>query len=265
MKVNNAVTDNRQVQSSKKRMAILAVVLSLFVLLTWVTVGFYPYYKYYNPKITQNGSNSIITGKDDFSKPGAFGDSFGFVNSLFSGLAFAGVIYAILLQREELKLQRIDIEDSRKVLKQSVEEAKRLAELTERQNKISETLMEMEKAKAQPDFSIVNDQGYTTFPTEKDRAFLLSSNVLVRVCGAEITNADNPSRVGATYILDPPKRIKAGKYVPIELYGGRDFEVRIDYVDLYGEKGHQFLRIFEKVFMVVEHELASSLKNDHDS
>jgi len=36
------------------------------------------------------------------SKAGVFGDSFGVVNSLFSGLAFAGLIIAILLQRQEL-------------------------------------------------------------------------------------------------------------------------------------------------------------------
>ena len=37
---------------------------------------------------------------------GAFGDSFGVINALFSGLAFAGVICAILLQKKDLDLQR---------------------------------------------------------------------------------------------------------------------------------------------------------------
>ena len=36
--------------------------------------------------------------------PGSFGDMFGAINALFSGLAFAGIIYAILLQRKELSL-----------------------------------------------------------------------------------------------------------------------------------------------------------------
>lgn len=40
---------------------------------------------------------------------GQFGDSFGVVNALFSGLAFAGVIFAILLQKKELELQRVAI------------------------------------------------------------------------------------------------------------------------------------------------------------
>jgi hypothetical protein len=37
---------------------------------------------------------------------GQFGDLFGSVNALFSGLAFAGVVVAILLQLRELELQR---------------------------------------------------------------------------------------------------------------------------------------------------------------
>lgn len=44
---------------------------------------------------------------------GTFGDMFGTVNALFSGLAFGGVIYAILLQRKELILQRRELELTR--------------------------------------------------------------------------------------------------------------------------------------------------------
>lgn len=52
---------------------------------------------------------------------GLFGDSFGALNSLFSGLAFAGVIIAILLQRNELKLQRQELELTRNELTKSTE------------------------------------------------------------------------------------------------------------------------------------------------
>jgi len=47
------------------------------------------------------------------------GDSFGVINSLFSGLAFAGIIYTILLQRKELVLQRDELRDTRLELKRS--------------------------------------------------------------------------------------------------------------------------------------------------
>ena len=47
---------------------------------------------------------------------GTFGDSFGVVNALFSGLAFAGVICAILLQKKELELQRAEIREQKETL-----------------------------------------------------------------------------------------------------------------------------------------------------
>lgn len=48
---------------------------------------------------------------------GTFGDMFGSINSLFSGLALAGIILTILLQRQELKLQRKELADTRREFK----------------------------------------------------------------------------------------------------------------------------------------------------
>jgi hypothetical protein len=45
----------------------------------------------------------ISTCLNDWKDRGTFGDMFGAVNSLFTGLAFAGLIYTIYLQREELE------------------------------------------------------------------------------------------------------------------------------------------------------------------
>lgn len=47
------------------------------------------------------------------------GDLFGAVNSLFSGLAFAGVIYTIYLQKEELSLQRKELQLTRDELRRA--------------------------------------------------------------------------------------------------------------------------------------------------
>ncbi|MDO9053237.1 MAG: hypothetical protein Q7U37_04820 [Gallionella sp.] len=52
---------------------------------------------------------------------GTFGDMFGAVNALFSGLAFVGVVYAILLQRGELQLQREELIDTQIMLKKTSE------------------------------------------------------------------------------------------------------------------------------------------------
>ena len=45
----------------------------------------------------------------DPEKQGQFGDQFGAVNALFSGLAFAGLIFTIILQKKELALQREEL------------------------------------------------------------------------------------------------------------------------------------------------------------
>jgi hypothetical protein len=50
---------------------------------------------------------------------GSFGDMFGAINALFSGLAFAGLIYAVLLQREELSLQRMELRETRAELQRA--------------------------------------------------------------------------------------------------------------------------------------------------
>ena len=46
---------------------------------------------------------------------------FGGMNALFSAFAFAGVIYTILLQRDELHLQRIELRDTRRELARAAE------------------------------------------------------------------------------------------------------------------------------------------------
>lgn len=52
----------------------------------------------------------VLEGKAD---RGTFGDMFGSINALFSGLAMAGIILTILLQRKELKLQREELRETR--------------------------------------------------------------------------------------------------------------------------------------------------------
>lgn len=54
-----------------------------------------------------------------WSERGQFGDLFGAVNALFSGLAFAGLFYTIYLQREELALQREELRLQREEMKGS--------------------------------------------------------------------------------------------------------------------------------------------------
>lgn len=48
------------------------------------------------------------------AKAGTFGDSFGVLTSLFTGLAFAGLISTIFLQREDIRLNRSELIETRK-------------------------------------------------------------------------------------------------------------------------------------------------------
>lgn len=64
-----------------------------------------------------------------WSERGTFGDMFGAVNSLFSGLALAGVIYAIILQRQELALQRQELQLTRDELQRAATAQETSAEI----------------------------------------------------------------------------------------------------------------------------------------
>ena len=61
----------------------------------------------------------IIDFIPEWSDRGTFGDLFGAVNALFSALAFAVLIYTLVLQREEIKQNREEIVLNRKELEKS--------------------------------------------------------------------------------------------------------------------------------------------------
>lgn len=64
---------------------------------------------------------SVYFALPDWASRGQFGDVFGSVNALFSGLAFTGLIYTVFLQREELALQRKELELTRQELQRSAQ------------------------------------------------------------------------------------------------------------------------------------------------
>lgn len=87
---------NQDIQKEKKdySLLIITILAIIFVISLWLWV----YFDYKDEK---------------FDKRGTFGDMFGSVNALFSGLAFVGIIMTILLQRKELILQRQELKDTR--------------------------------------------------------------------------------------------------------------------------------------------------------
>lgn len=67
---------------------------------------------------------------------GTFGDMFGAINALFSGLAFAGLIITILLQREDISIQRKLLEEQKEEITLGRLESERQGNIHDEQRKL---------------------------------------------------------------------------------------------------------------------------------
>jgi hypothetical protein len=84
----------------KYHIAIISILSVGFVIVCWFSTYF-------------------IFKNDDPNHRASFGGMFGGIESLFSGLAFCGIIITILLQSSELKMQRHEIKENRKELERT--------------------------------------------------------------------------------------------------------------------------------------------------
>jgi hypothetical protein len=80
----------------------------------------------------------IVSVVGSWEKRAQLGDLFGVANSLFSGLAFAGVIYTIYLQREELSLQRRELQLTREELQRAATAQEKSERVLEKQVEVLE-------------------------------------------------------------------------------------------------------------------------------
>lgn len=91
------MSDDKKSKTRSYIRAIFLVVLAIWLLfLTWTTYSEW-----------------------SFEQRGQFGDQFGAISALFSGLAFAGIVISLWMQRDELKLQRKELELQRDEIHQS--------------------------------------------------------------------------------------------------------------------------------------------------
>ncbi|MFC4216816.1 putative phage abortive infection protein [Pseudophaeobacter arcticus] len=77
----------------------LAVVLGVLVFLLWCV-------------------NFLVSFNHSYDARGTFGDMFGAVNALFTGLAFAAVIYAIFLQKHEVRLLKSELAGTKRMMQE---------------------------------------------------------------------------------------------------------------------------------------------------
>jgi len=73
----------------------------------------------------------------EWSNSASFGDTFGAINSLFSGLALAGIIYTIYLQKTELSLQRKELEYTREELTRTADAQEKSVEMMNNQTRLN--------------------------------------------------------------------------------------------------------------------------------
>lgn len=113
----------------------------------------------------------------DLQSRGQFGDMFGGLTSLFTGLAFAGLIYTILIQRKELQYQREELSLQRK-------EMARFADAQESSEKALLRQAEYLELSAK-----VNTLGNLLSQRESIMAYIHSDNKLREEFGAILINA----------------------------------------------------------------------------
>lgn len=84
---------------------------------------------------------------DNWGDRGTFGDMFGPVTALFSALALAAVAISIVLQSEELALQRQEIADNRAELKRTADAQVETVNLFREQLKATQTALDEERVR----------------------------------------------------------------------------------------------------------------------
>ena len=108
----------------------------------------------------------------DWSSRGTFGDMFGAINTFFSGIALAGIIYTIFLQHKELGLQREELRFTREELGRtaSAQEKSELALSKQaRAAELTARLTALNNLIAQEDVIINNTTTYTSGSPEESQ------------------------------------------------------------------------------------------------
>ncbi|MEB3755104.1 hypothetical protein [Acinetobacter sp. MD2(2019)] len=118
---------------NESRIEVIGIVAALgMIFLLWL---FYPNFLSWMDHSSVSKSSTIVP--HNFSeignKFGTYGDSYGSLNTLFSGFAFAILIISLFMQRQELKEQRKELEAQRHEIAESNAIAESQRKITEQQ------------------------------------------------------------------------------------------------------------------------------------
>ena len=205
---------------------------------------------------------------------GQFGDSFGAINALFTGLAFLILTWTIILQKNELKLQREELELTRKELEKSsgaqIESSKLMADQLEIQK------MQIESQKIPKVISYLTRRSHYLCLTLENLSDFPAFNIVLKSSGVfEISGRDNVKYNIFKFLNDGfrvPSLPPRGK-IPINLMIMRhqpspfsdDFRLIIE-VSSQGINGINFKQDFEyNGFMVMNLEIGDENADSNDA
>lgn len=109
--------------------AILVLVIGLWLANLWLIPD------WYHP-VDDKGQPTTRP----IENPGIFGDMFGGLNSLFSGLSFAFIVVALLLQRQDLKAQQEDLKAQREEQGRVTDALELFGQLQTQQTQVLQTI-----------------------------------------------------------------------------------------------------------------------------
>tara|TARA_R110000868_G_scaffold408910_1_gene693199 strand:+ start:4718 stop:5404 length:687 start_codon:yes stop_codon:yes gene_type:complete len=188
---------------------------------------------------------------DTWTDRGTFGDMFGVVNSLFSGLALAGIVYAIFLQRRDLKIQREELELTRIELERSANAQEASSSILSSQLEImakdSEFLMQKEIKESEPFF--VSNGGNIGRDKGQNRIDIVNT-------GSKITNLKFEQLSELRVTINNPEVLDTGSSVNMIFnYPPRTTDsllFRLKYENRLGKEDHKDL-IFSPVNNQIKH------------
>jgi len=174
----------------------------------------------------------------------AFGDMFGALNTAFSGLAFAGVIYAIVLQRRELQLQRRELILQRRELELTREELQRSASAQEKSEKALkdqvEELIHQRRLSILPGF-IVYQEYYNTPVTIKNIGSGVALNIEINLTSYNKEPLVTVSKLATLSHLLPDEGNMNSELL---MLSGATYELTVFFNDIEGNAYYQLLSGF---------------------
>lgn len=207
----------------KDRPLVVAGVLAIGILAVQAAFGFWIFH-------------SFTDGADR----GTFGDMFGAVNALFSGLALAGVIYAILLQRQELSLQRRDLflqrqelELTRQELAKAADAQLKSAGLLEAQLQVSMDSAKFSMAKAEAEAAPILMLSARSTSPGKVTQTLRNVGATIRDLQISVPSA---KRASLSPLVGLETAGEAILYIEHEAHSAPPWEVRIAFTDALGKR-----------------------------